>query len=473
MRLNNPQDLQSFNQIISPWISAYKYADCVSVAIKVGREWPLLIGRTILHFAPPEVSPLKLDTEYVRARRAVVPIVEGTASRLINSAGTGNLVINDEEFTLSQDGAQSLGSSLFPLYHPEVGGGVRIPALRIYGKNKEPLLRSSTFKPVEHLDWELKASDQPFDTFDELLLSLGLPALLKLGDSTALEVVAGNPASILDTSQIHRGLATIMCRMARGLDPAKLKLGYKVKRGSLTDRSTRMGNGFEWTEKESFQEGSIRVNVGDAPILQAFISYQDLALHQWWIMDPDKRLNLRQAVYEAFDQDLGILKAFLNGQGRDMARDFEKGVSLLTNLLGFSIVPLSIIPQLADGPDLIISTPNGHVAVVECTTRHLNEDNKLARLVRRANLLKDKLRSAGYGYLNVQPVIVTLLTRSEVQVELDEAGKYSVAVISKEGLQTLFDQAMLFSNAEELFSRLTEYIPHHGAQESLFPGPPS
>jgi hypothetical protein len=293
-----------------------------------------------------------------------------------------------------------------------------------------------------------------------------------MGDMTILEVVAGAPASILDSSRIQQGHAIINCRMANGLLPMKLKLGYKVQRGAVTDRSMIKGNRFQWTQKDDFQEGVAKIDVGDAPVLQTFLSYQETALHQWWVFDPDKRLNLRQAVYELFDQQLETLKTFLNGQGRDTSRDFEKGFAFLANLLGFAIVPFSIIPQLADGPDLIASTPNGNAVVIECTIGHLTENNKLAKLVRRTNLLKEKLRLAGHGHLKVQSIIVSLLSRSELQVELDEAGKHKVAVISKEELQTLINETILFPNAEELFTRIPELIPPSRAvedQESLFP----
>lgn len=476
MPLSTPEDLHRFTQLIAPWSSAYRFADCASVAMKIGNESPLLFGRIILYFVLPDHhQSFRLDAEPLSVRRAVIPIPEGGVSQLITTAGAGTLNINDERFSLKQEG-QYLGSFLFPLHHPEVGSGVRLPTLRISGTRKDPFLQSRSFKPVEQLDWALKAADQPFDTFDELLLALGLPRLLQMGDMTTLEVVAGAPASILDSSRIQEGRAIINCRIANGLEPVKLKLGYKVQRGAVTDRSMIKGDRFQWKQNDSFQEGVAQIDVDNAPVLQAFLSYQETALHQWWVFDPDKRLNLRQAVYELFDPQLVALKTFVNGQGRETARDFEKGVAFLANLLGFAIVPFSVIPQLADGPDVIASTPNGNAAVIECTIGHLTENNKLAKLVRRTNLLKEKLRLAGHGHLKVQPVIVSLLSRAELQVELFEAGKHNVAVISKEELQTLINETILFPNAEELFMRIPELIPCPTpveGQESLFPTQPS
>lgn len=476
MPLSTPEDPNRFEQIIAPWAAAYRFADCSSVAMNIGDQSPLLFGRIILYVSPPEpYKSFRLDTGPLSVRRAVIPIPEGGLGQLITAAGAGTLNINNERFSLKQEG-EHLGSFLFPIYHPEVQSGVRLPTLRIYGTRKDPFLQSRSFKSVEHLDWALKSSDQPFDSLDELLLAVGLPRLLQMGDMTALEIVAGAPASILDSSRIQQGRAIINCRMANGLEPGKLKLGYKVQRETVTDRSMIKGDRFQWTHRDDFQEGVAQIDVGDAPVLQAFLSYQETALHQWWVIDPDKRLNLRQAVYEVFDPQLEALKAFVNGQGRETSRDFEKGIAFLVNLLGFAIVPFSIIPQLADGPDVIASTPNGNAVVIECTIGHLTENNKLAKLVRRTNLLKEKLRLAGHGHLKVQPLIVSLLSRAELQVELDEAGKHNVAVISKEELQKLISETILFTNAEELFMRIPELIPRptpFEGQESLFPAQPS
>jgi hypothetical protein len=471
--VSNPADLETFNRLIASWKEAYRFADSASVTIKLGSESTLLIGRIILHTARPEFhQTLRLDTTHISARRSLIPLQEEAVNRLITSAGEGTMVIDRERFSLRQEG-RNLDTALFPIYHPEVTGGTRIPALRIFGIRKKAILQSAYSKGVEHLDWELKAADQPFDTFDELLSSLGLPTLIKIADMTTLEVIAGSPGLIHESSRIKQGNATVICRLANGLDPTQLKLGFKVQRAGKIDRLTKSGNSFEWTRKEEYQEGSIRIDVGDAPVLQAFLSFENTSLHQWWVLDPDKRFNARHAIYEVFDHELGVLKTFINGQGRDSARDFEKGISFLANLLGFAMVPLSVVPQLADAPDLIVSSPSGHAAIIECTIRNLNENNKLSKLVQRTAQLRERLRSAGLGHLKTQPVIVSLLTRAELQADLPEAGKNGIAVISKEDLQSLLSQATLFPNAEELFSRLSDNIPRPDAPGSLFAGEPS
>jgi hypothetical protein len=67
----------------------------------------------------------------------------------------------------------------------------------------------------------------------------------------------------------------------------------------------------------------------------------------------------------------------------DRAEIFERAVSLLLNLLGFSVANHGLIPKLQNGVDIIARTPSKEVGVFECTTGFLNQKDKLAKLARR------------------------------------------------------------------------------------------
>jgi hypothetical protein len=81
----------------------------------------------------------------------VTPIADGGINHLINKASTGTTVVNQEQFSLKPEG-QYIGSQLFPIYHPEVIAGARVPTLTLIGVPKEPLLQSPSFRGVEHID---------------------------------------------------------------------------------------------------------------------------------------------------------------------------------------------------------------------------------------------------------------------------------------------------------------------------------
>ena len=146
---------------------------------------------------------------------------------------------------------------------------------------------------------------------------------------------------------------------------------------------------------------------------------------------------------------------------------FEGAASTLCNLLGFSVMNYGRIPKLQKGPDIIAVTPAGNIVVIECTVGLLNENDKLAKVVQRTKLIKEKLTAAGYGHLQIQPAIVTPLSRDEVAANLEAAGKHSIAVICKEDIEEMLTQISLPPNPERLFQDAKGLIPRAN-QGSLF-----
>lgn len=138
---------------------------------------------------------------------------------------------------------------------------------------------------------------------------------------------------------------------------------------------------------------------------------------------------------------------------------FEGATSTLLTLLGFSVVNYGRIPKLQRGPDIIALTPVGHVGVIECTVGLLDEADKLAKLVQRTRLIRDKLREAGYGHLEVQPAIVTPLSRAEVVADLVTAGKHGICVVCRDDLEQMLNEVRLFPNAERIFQEAKRLIP--------------
>lgn len=63
------------------------------------------------------------------------------------------------------------------------------------------------------------------------------------------------------------------------------------------------------------------------------------------------------------------------------------------------------------------------------------------------------------GYLLVQPVIITMLTRNEVSGHLEEAGKHGIAVVCKEELTEFLNRTNFYPDPERLFKEATQLIP--------------
>jgi hypothetical protein len=408
----------------------------------------------------------RFETQHITAARFVADAAEFDVERLLKEARAGIIPGTDGTVSLLPEEGRPLSVFFNALYHPQAPTGPRFPNVVIRGISRHNLTVKIADAP--QLDWELKAAEIPFDSLDELLLYCGLPTLMQTGDSATLEIVAKSPAMIDGRSTITDGGAVIECRVASSLDVSRLRIGYKVFHKADVERGSLGAATLQWREDGDIRLGICRVPTGDSPLVQAFLSYEGVCLHQWWVMDPQKRLNPRHAIHQIFDQDLEILKRMLLRPEADKPYEFESAVSTLLSVLGFSVVNYGRIPKLQRGPDIIAVSPSGHIGIIECTVGLLDENDKLAKLVQRTKLVRERLSGAGYGHVQFQSIIVTPLSRDEVAANLETAGKHSIAVVGKEDLEGLLNQISLPPNPDKFFEDAKRLIPGP-SQESLFP----
>ena len=359
------------------------------------------------------------------------------------------IAVESSDIHLEKDG--QLSAYFDSIHHPLAQDGPRLPCLQIHGISKHSLL--SKVIDVRQLDWELKAADEPFDNFDELLSYCMIPMPTPMGDQTTLEILAKAPAIISSGSIIRREKARIECVIAERIIPKKIKIGYRFpKLGSLA-KGVINGSELRWQKKDDTKIGVRHIPVGKAPFLQAFLSYEGIAFHQWFIIDPSKHLNPRHAIHQVIDKDLEFLNRSILEPGslKEPAPMFEAGVSSLLYLLGFLATNYGRIPKLQQGPDIIAVTPNGNIGVIECTLGILDENNKLAKLVQRTKLVKDGLAKTGWGHLKVQAAIFTPLPRDDVAGDLEKADKLNILVFSKENLEEMLRRVNTAPDPDKLF----------------------
>lgn len=178
----------------------------------------------------------------------------------------------------------------------------------------------------------------------------------------------------------------------------------------------------KWTEEDAHFRGIAPIKLPTASALNCVVSYDGVAQHHWWLVDPVQLQNARRAVYEAFDNRLETLKDIIAKalrKGED-ARDLEAGVGWLLWMLGVSVAQLGGARRTQDAADLI-ALSSGDFAVIECTTGLLKADNKLPLPHDRAQTVRRALASSGHDHLRVLPIMVTSKTREDVRVEMEQA----------------------------------------------------
>lgn len=462
MNSHQEQCFSDFDALISPWASAYQCAVISYVGVKTAQGRRLLFGRVLLEPTRNLISDtaFTFETEHFVAARFVSDVTPSAVKAIIEKAKSGEIPTMDGTTGLSIQTQGNLSTYFSPIYHPFISEGPRLPSLQVTGISKHNLIASIADSRV--LDWELKAAETPFENLDELLSRCSLPTEVQMGTSTTLEIVAKSPATVAGTSIITGRHVRIECQLAGALDIAKLRLGYKIFQNDFVDRNSVGGSALNWRQEGEIKIGTYQMEIGSATLLQAFVSYAGVSQHQGWITDPQKRLNPRYAIHQVFDEDMELLKRMLLKPDTDKPYVFENAVSTLLDLLGFSVSNYGRIPKLQRGPDIIAISPAGHVGVVECTVGLLDENDKMAKVVQRAKLIRDKLNGSGYGFLRLQAVIVTPLSREEVTANLETAAKHDIAVVCKEDIEEMLNQTNLPPNADRLFEDAKRLIPNSG-----------
>ncbi|MEX3762556.1 hypothetical protein [Paraburkholderia phenoliruptrix] len=129
--------------------------------------------------------------------------------------------------------------------------------------------------------------------------------------------------------------------------------------------------------------------------------------------------------------------------------DHDRRNPHLLYMLGFSVDPLAA-SHMSDGPDVLASTPDGDLAVIECTTGALNNDGKLSKLLLRLNTAQDRLTSMGHKHARCVAVMVTTL-HSEHLTDVQEATRKGIVVLTAEGLNSLLGRTKSTPDANRLF----------------------
>ena len=460
------KDLETFLDIIAPWKAAYADARFVFIGAKKDGiikvlQGQLLLGPALLALPSQFVETASLAAGYyflAEAGHTFEDVLERLVSGvLVTPHGPVELASNDRgEIDIYLD-RQS-----------QIFGGTqkRITKLRVVGAHRRPELLDPDVATRE-----LREAERPYSDINELTQELmGAP----YADSNLanIEVFAFNVAEVDLSKRIAGGHAEIGILMSRLLEPLQCSLGYRVLvKGAVVERNRLTGDAFTWKLKETqglapVQHGSTNVQVPAGAILQCFASYAGQFQHDGWIADPETFPNVLRMAHGAFDPDLQNLRNYLSeektSRGRD-ARDFETGIANLLFLLGFAVDPLFGKP-LEDGPDLIATTREGHIALVECTTSGvIDKEGKLGKLIDRANMVRSRLGKAAYDHLRVLPVLVTPQSRDAI-ADREYAKGLGVVVLTKENLEAAIERTMVPQDPDALFSQAWESV------RSIVPG---
>lgn len=446
--------IDQFAEAIAPWEEAYVCPTFSFFAVQRDGAMLLLQGRLFLQTEVGSIPRRIFKTDGVVAGNIALSDTGLTYREFLDRL-VANQAVDTPVGTLTFPVEPSSAPSaiFFPFHQEGIGSGSRLPVLMISGIQRHGLIQQP------QIDWELAGALQPYDSLNELLDEFSLGGYR--GDFAVVEVVAHTVAIVDLASKVVGENAEPAMRLAKGADPAKAQLSYRVMlHGNVVERGTLSTGDMAWTDEEHWLRGAGNVKIPSGAVLQCFAQYAGMAHHKGWIADPSLSQNPRRAIFEEFDQGQAVLKDFLfeSQRARKDARDFEVGVAWLLWMLGFSVAHAGATQRTSEAADILASTPAGHVAVVECTTGHLKADTKLSRLVARSQTIRKRLDDSGNRHLKLLPVIVTSLGREEVKADLDQAQSLGIVVVSREDLLSALNQTVATCDPEGIFSRALESL---------------
>jgi hypothetical protein len=115
--------------------------------------------------------------------------------------------------------------------------------------------------------------------------------------------VAHATAEVYLLSSVKNGKADLGLWLAKNLDRAKARLGYRViDKGAVVNRGSVEGEKLDWRERSGDIIGQLLLEVPPGAVVQCIASYAGHAHHIRWFADPTVHQNARAAVLSSIDQ---------------------------------------------------------------------------------------------------------------------------------------------------------------------------
>lgn len=440
------KNLKEFLRAIKPWSDAYKDATFGFVGVRKDEQIEILYGHLALPNSNFKIQSKHFETNSIIGRLFRLEEIGEDYDSFLCKLCADALDTPYGNIRLMPNSNSDTASAYFSPYESGFESGQpRVNKLLIRGS-----IGNSDF--ISSATLELKSAATPYDSIEELASEL---SIVNTESTSAIVEVTANTVAVVDQNRRIQGEgADVAILLSPYLETVHCSLGFKiVQRGAVIERGRFSGSELIWEKRSDHWVGSKKIATPPGAVLQCFASYKEHIQHHYWISDPDTFPNFLRVLHHGVDPNLEILKTYLFDEShhRKYSRDFEAGICNLLFMLGFSVNPLVGKP-FEDNPDIIATTKNGNILVVECTTSQINKDGKLGKLVDRAEMVKTHLRKSAFDP-KVIPVIVTPKPVGTV-VDVELANKSGVVVMAKEDIEAAVERTFVYQDPDRLFVEL-------------------
>lgn len=309
-------------------------------------------------------------------------------------------------------------------------------------------LSAMSLSELQTSEDELRQSTPPFDGMSDLCAWLQLTDARINGQAPSITLRVGPPVDIVfSETKVHDNTLSLKLSAHGKFDTSKIKLSVREFPGKGIETRRQVTDQIAWRRVVQGQRsGILNLKLANANSILAMMTVAGRTVRRRWFDDSEKAVNTRYVATQLFDKDLKQLKVALL-ESSDSVR-FEQGVASLLYLLGFS----SAIQLETQAPDIIVSTPGGRLAIVECTTKISDFQNKLGKLVDRRNGLVTQLEATGHN-IQVDAFLVCGLPKGQIATDNSQLAQHRVTLLTREDIGKAFDQLRTPTSPDEMLTQ--------------------
>jgi len=389
---------------------------------------------------PARDVQFQLDLEQLRTGQFQCEAPENVAS-FLNNLASGRLLFETVD-------AKFGGQSPLSFYSERIEQGNTGLHLRISSSTQLAL----DSEELRSIDDALRRAVPPFDGLADLSSWLGLGNPAQLGREQAIEIRINPPVDLAEDVTLIDDRLHVTLRALGSFDVRKMSFAVRVAPGVGLARH-QLANSFQWkVGEDGLKYGELSFQTRNADVAQCMLSVDERTVRRHVAVDRTRARTLRLAAVTALDADLEQLRSALksSGKDRDSAR-FEKAVAMLLFLHGFTPTP----HVDTDAPDLLVATPGGRLAIVECTLKVSDFNAKVSKLAGRRGRLISDLAKRGHT-ADVHAVLACAARKEEILgINEKELARHSVTLVAAEDLSRALDEVQNPRDPDDLLLRVS------------------
>lgn len=301
---------------------------------------------------------------------------------------------------------------------------------------------------LTEIDNVLRLSSPPFDGLKDAETWLGLKGNNLNNSDSSINIRINPPVDLIfNECSLCDDEFSLVLHAHHNFNTDLLNVALSAVPGVGLKSRLQISSIIKWGDvNKTIRKGIASIKVKNADNIIAMLMVGNKTVRRQWFLDPNKARNNRLSAVQHFDHDLKMIKhAVLETTN---SPSFEKGISALSFLLGFS----PCLQIETDSPDIIVQTPSGRIILVECTLKISDFSAKIGKLVDRRGALIKSFKKSGH-MTSISAALVCRLPRDQIAAKANDLAAHNAILITHEILVEAFNQVRNHNDPDEMLDK--------------------